>query len=240
MRNKIRRALRNWSFRLKGGTRYGHRIYHPIMLEALAGCQAQSDISDHLGTIFFFALDAKPKLIVELGTRGGESTRVLLAAAQMSDATVLSIDIDDVSQINLPFRDRWQFIRDDDVEFGRSKFAAWCASRDLPPQADVIFIDTSHLYEHTRQELATWAPHLSTAGTMMFHDTNMGQGAFSRLDGSIGIGWNNQRGVIKAVEEFLGRRYEENRFFDDVAAGFLVRHYPNCSGLTVLKKTHLQ
>lgn len=71
---------------------------------------------------------------------------------------------------------------------------------------------------------------------IIFHDTNMGRGLYGRCDGSVGLGWDNQRGVIRTIEEFLDRRYEENHFFVDAVNGFLVKHYPNCNGLTVPKR----
>ena len=53
-------------------------------------CTTESDISDHLSELFYEVVNAQPRLIVELGTRGGESTRALLSAAQVLDARVLS------------------------------------------------------------------------------------------------------------------------------------------------------
>src|SRR6266487_3037285 len=98
-----------------------------------------SDIHDHLGTIFVETVLARPRLIVELGTRGAISTRVLLAAAEVTDAHVLSIDIADCSHIDIPerLRARWTFIRADDVEFAGEPFSAFCAAQSLPPFANV-------------------------------------------------------------------------------------------------------
>jgi cephalosporin hydroxylase len=205
-------------------------------MSALESCSRESDISDHLSALFYHALEASPRLIVELGTRGGESTRILLAVAEITGGRMLSLDVDDCSGIKVPHADRWEFIRGDDVAFGRDRFVPWCAARGLAPKADVIFIDTSHLYEHTKEELKAWTGHLTDTGTLILHDTNMGDGVYGRHDGSVGLGWNNQRGVIRAVEEFLGRQYNEDKVFSDTAAGFLVKHYPNCNGLTVLKR----
>jgi cephalosporin hydroxylase len=234
---KLEAWARGFRFRRRGGTRFTQGFHHPVLIEGLRGHQAASDISDHLSTLFFFAVDTKPRLIVELGTRGGESTRVLLSAAAVAGATMLSVDIDDCAGLDLPHRERWHFVKGDDVAFGRDGFAKWCAGMTIEPRVDVLFIDTSHLYEHTKQEIAVWAPLLSANGVMIFHDTNMREGIYARLDHSIVTsGWNNDRGVIRAVEELLGKRYDENRFFTDVANGFLVLHHPNCSGLTVLKK----
>jgi cephalosporin hydroxylase len=235
----LTRELRKAAFRAGGGRRYRQRYYSPEVAACLAGYREHSDISDHLGTLFSETVATRPRLVVELGTRGGESTRVLIAAASVSGASVLSVDIDEAPALEVPGRERWTFVRSDDVAFGRevAGFRAWCGERGLGPQADVIFIDTSHLYEHTREEIEVWHHHLAPAGALLFHDTNMGSGVFSRLDGTISAsGWDNQRGVIRAVEEFLGRRYDERSFFTDVARGFLVTHRPNCNGFTVLRR----
>jgi hypothetical protein len=228
--------LRRFLFALRGGTRYREAYCNAVLAKALEGFQERSDISDHLGSIFFFALDANPKLMVELGTRGGESTRALLAAASLTGAVLLSVDIEDCGKLNLPFSRQWSFVVADDVEFGQHGFVEWCDARGIAPTIDVLFVDTSHEYEHTRNELAVWSRHLSPRGTMMFHDTNMGAGMYSRLDGSVGIGWSNQRSVMQAIEDLVGRKYPETSFFSDLSGGYLVKHHPNCNGLTVLKK----
>jgi cephalosporin hydroxylase len=211
---------------------------HPALAEALGRwVDAPSDIHDHLGLIFAEAVAAQPRLIVELGTRGGVSTRALLAAADVAGAEVLSIDIEDCSGIDIAerFRARWRFVRSDDVAFAGAPFEAFCAERRLPPQADVIFVDTSHRYDHTRAELAAWTPRLSPRGVMLFHDTNMAKW-FRRLDGMVDFGWDNERGVIRAIEEFLGRRYDQRTLFTDIVGGFAVQHVPWSSGFTVLRR----
>lgn len=50
------------------------------------------------------------------------------------------------------------------------------------------------------------------------------------------VGYNNQRGVIAALEVFFGTTFNERRNFVDVVNGWLIRHYASCSGLTILKK----
>jgi hypothetical protein len=58
---------------------------------------------------------------------------------------VLSVDIEDCGTVDLPerFRSRWTFVRADDLSFSQTPFDAFCAARGLPPQAEVILIDTS-------------------------------------------------------------------------------------------------
>lgn len=219
-----------------GGGRYHQAVYHPTLVEALGTRPRPHHISDHLGTLFFFALDARPRLMVELGTRAGESTRTLLAAAALTGATLLSIDLNDCGQLDLPGKQHWRFVQSDDVAFGRDGFVNWCQGAQLAPCIDFLFIDTSHHYEHTKQEIEVWLPHLAEQATVVFHDTNMGNGPYARLDGSSGYSYDNQRGVIRAVEELVGRQYDERTFFTDLVGGYLIMHHPNCAGLTVLRR----
>jgi predicted O-methyltransferase YrrM len=237
-RSAARRA-RIELFRFRGGMRYAQRYYDERLSACLAGSQLRSDISDHLGALFTETVMTRPRLIVELGTRGGESTRALIAAATACNARLLSVDIDPAPPLEVPGREQWSFVQSDDVRFGRDAdgLERWCAEHGLAPEADVVFIDTSHQYEHTCDELAVWHKRLAPAGVLLFHDTNMGTPIYGRLDNSVSdIAWDNQRGVIRAIEKFLGRQYDEHTFFVDIAGGFLVSHRPNCNGFTVLRR----
>ena len=77
---------------------------------------------------------------------------------------------------------------------------------------------------------------LNPNGIMIFHDTNMGNGIYARRDGSIGFSWKNNRGVMRAIEDYMDRRYDENSFFCDLLNGKSIIHFPNCNGLTIIKK----
>lgn len=200
--------------------------------EILAKSAVRTDFSDHLVTVFCEALAPKPGLIVELGTRGGESTFVFERAARLCGARLLSVDIADCSRISQ--YEKWDFVQSDDVAFA-GKFGAWCAAKGLKPEIDVLFIDTSHEYGHTVREIAAWFPFVARAGKVIFHDTNL-KYLISRKDGSLDVGWDNQRGVIRALEEHLGCRWNEKRDFTDVRQNWLIRHWSGCSGLTVLER----
>src|SRR5437764_5693150 len=105
------------------------RFYDEQLIRAFGSEQpAISDISDHLPTIFSEIVAASPKLIVELGTRGGESTKTILAAAKHSSATVLSIDINDCSGVDIAadFKSSWHFVQADDIVFEKDSFQRWC------------------------------------------------------------------------------------------------------------------
>jgi cephalosporin hydroxylase len=203
--------------------------------EVIEHAAKKTDISDHLVTLFVETLAAKPKFIVELGVRSGESTFVLERAAKICDSRLLSLDVADCSNVS-SFKN-WTFIQKDDIEFG-SGFADWCKLNGYPPRIDVLFIDTSHLYEHTVQEIRAYFPLLSPKAKVLFHDTNL-RYFNKRRDGSLCWGsWNNKRGVIKAIEEYFNTSYNERKDFIDIKDGWLIKHYSYCNGLTVLEKNY--
>ena len=68
----IRRRAARVLYRRRGGLCYAKRVYAPELEKALQDSAVQSDISDHLGQLFFVTASASPTLIVELGTRQGE------------------------------------------------------------------------------------------------------------------------------------------------------------------------
>ncbi len=200
-----------------------------------------TDICDHLETLFLLCLDKELRLIVELGVGDGESSFVFERAAKLWDAVLVSVDIEDRASIST--YGKRHFLHGDDVAFGKT-FPSWCADRGLPSLIDFLFIDTSHLYEHTVREVRAWFPHLGPAARVVFHDTNMKE-AFVRRDGSVGAGWDNERGVIRAVEEHLGQSFPEDEDFTRIIPGglsepgrpgWLVRHRASCNGLTVLDR----
>ena len=194
--------------------------------------RAFTDIADHLVAIYAEALEVHPGLIVELGTRGGESTAVFLRVADRCGSVVVSVDI--AERPGHIGSDRWYFVRRDDVAFA-SEFPEWIRERGREPAIDVLFVDTSHKYEHTRDEIRSWIPYLSACGKVLFHDTNLRRW-YRRRNWTVGHGWPNRRGVIRAIEEFLGVQIDERQAFTAVVGDWVVRHTPTCNGLTVLER----
>jgi Methyltransferase domain len=192
----------------------------------------RSDISDHLPTLFLECLPLQPTLIVELGTRGGESTFALERAAAIYGANLVSVDVNDCARVSS--YPGWEFVQSDDIAFAR-QFAAWCGERGGVPAIDVLFVDTSHEFEHTVQEIAHWFPYLSQRAKVFFHDTHM-QRIFRRRDGSCGLGWDNRRGVMAAIEQYLGGSFDGTRDFTTLCGEWIVKHHANCNGLTVLER----
>lgn len=200
--------------------------------EIAARAARRSDINEHLLTLFAEAVAQRPRLMVELGVRGGESTFVLERAAALCDARLVSVDLADCARASS--YPGWTFVQSDDVAFAR-EFPGWCRARAIEPAIDFLFLDTSHEREHTRRELEAWLPLLAPAGKAVLHDTNLRR-PYWRRDGSWNLGWDNARGVIAALEEFFGARFDENREFIAVRQGWLIQHRPWCAGLTTLQR----
>ena len=204
----------------------------PELIEIKQRAARRTTINEHLVPLFVESLLVKPKIIIELGVGKGESTFVLARVAQLCGAALISVDRYDRS--GACHWEDWVFIHQDDVEFA-SHFEAWSKERGLEPRIEVLFIDTSHVYEHTCREIEAWFPFLQDNGKVFFHDTNL-RAIFFRKDGSMGLGWNNDRGVIRALEGFFGRTFDETRPFIDIIDGWLIKHEPYCCGFTVLHK----
>jgi cephalosporin hydroxylase len=192
-----------------------------------------NDIVDHLPTLAFECNAAAPKLIVELGTRGGVSTHTLIACAKANDAVMVSVDIDDCSHVAKDAK--WSFVRSDDVAFAK-EFPEWCRARGLEPKIDFLFIDTSHEYEHTVAEIASWFPFLAKKCRVAFHDTNLCW-VYRMRNGRRVARESVHRAVIRGIEEYLGIKINEHQAAVVYKDGWRVTHDAFCSGMTVLERS---
>lgn len=126
-----------------------------------ARCEQASDINMHLPRLR--ALASKPAVrVLELGVRSGNSTAAFLAAADEWGGRVTSVDV--VSpKVPAEFWNcgLWRFEKCDDLEF----------VYDEP--VDVLFIDTSHHYDHTLSELHRFHDIVALDGCIVLHDTEL-------------------------------------------------------------------
>ena len=168
-----------------------------------------TDIRSHLKELFTFTLFFAPRTIVELGVRSGWSTRVFSAAAKLVGAKMIGIDLSESCKdvYARVVGEAGGFAVTGDSADMAADFPLWVSDRHdlgLANTVDLLFIDTSHLYEDTVRELAAWAPLLSEKAAIVLHDTNLPSScAYARKDGSAGEGWDNERGVIRAVQDFV-------------------------------------
>jgi len=203
-----------------------------FLKEIIKKSRLKSDISDHLITLFLESVHLDPKLIVELGVRGGESTFVLERVAKLYGIKLVSVDIEECSKTSL-YHD-WIFVNKDDIKFGK-EFKNWCERLRIIPRINILFIDTSHIFEHTIQEINTWFPFLSDKAKVFFHDTNIKE-KYYRKDGSVGRGWDNERGVMKALENYFNKHFNEEINFIYSNNNWLIKNYSYCNGFTILEK----
>src|SRR5437879_10845768 len=169
-----------------------------------ARARVGTDSSSHLEALYVAGLTAHPRLIVERGVRGGESTFVFERLARRSGADLVSVDIVDCSTVSR--YERWHWQQEDDVGLGR-RFRSWCEARGLEPRVDVLFVDTSHLYDHTCPEIHAWFPPLSARAVAGFHGTDA-RTVFRRRDGARGVGRHDHPGAATPLDQALARRMQ--------------------------------
>lgn len=200
---------------------------------ALTGFRAdRTALSGHLATLFWECMRSRPDLVVEAGVRSGESTEVFCRAAEHYNGTVVSVDIAPTLRVfDYP---NWIFYQERSEELGR-RFGTVQRKLGLG-LVDVLFLDSSHFYDETVAELEAWLPHLSPTGLLICHDTAMAS-RFRATDGTLRSGWDNKRGVSRALEEVLGISLDERENVVRIDEGWLLSHTPLSSGLTMLTRT---
>ena len=172
-----------------------------------------SDIGELLPILFVMAKLQAPKTLLELGTRGGESTRALIKVCDLLGITGRSVDLS-AAPAWLNELENWNHFAADDIAFG-DKLAAehiWPTGEKFEG-IDFLFIDTSHEYKHTVQEISTYWPLVNKGGLVVFHDTNLTHKPTWRLSRTLNWGWNNERGVTRAIEEYLNVKIMEDQYY---------------------------
>jgi predicted O-methyltransferase YrrM len=197
----------------------------------------RSDISEHLNLLYLYLQAAKPLEILELGTRGGESTRVFEKYCREMNIVGRSIDLDEAPAWLLHNKN-WRHFAGDDILLGKSLALTrkWPDGADYK-KLDFIFLDSSHEYLHTKEELEVYVPLLSEGtGAIAFHDTNLTSSPTLRLDGTVGFGWDNKRGVARAIEEYFDFKFEERTLQTQLISEgkFLFYHQPWCNGFSLI------
>jgi len=189
-----------------------------------------TDISDHLESIYINSLNFNPKLIVELGVREGQSSRIFSLVNEKLNSKVIGIDID---TCYYSYVYNGTFYKMNDIEFGENY------SKYSDSKIDILFIDTTHMYDHTTAEIATFFPLLQDKALVIFHDTNLREKYLHR-NGNIGTGWDNNRGVTRALEDYFNISVNEEEHYSlnikKNENNWKLEHDPICNGLTLCWK----
>ena len=238
-----------WIAKINQSVKYrGNRIlkilttfYRPIISRidnSIYGASNNSDISEHLHVLNFIVRMKKPEVLVELGTRGGESTRVFINALREIGGQGYSVDLMPAPKF-LNELNSWKHFVGDDVAIGQlgKSQGRWPNGDDFKG-IDFLFLDTSHEYEHTREEIAVWWPLINPKGLLIFHDTNLSGNPTKLLSGGFTKGWDNKRGVTRAIEEYFAIQLNENSLTtlgksDQI---FVSLHLPWSNGLSIIQK----
>lgn len=170
-----------------------------------ARCSEWSDIRDHLPRLYAEACRYEDPVIVDLGVRTGNSTCAFLAATEEVGGSVWSVD---PMRAHVPPHwfdaEQWTFVQADDL-----------AVADEAPECDVLFIDTTHAYEQTRQELAAYVARLKPNAVIILHDTELEHPELAPNDAPFP--------VRRAVQEFAD------------TFGLDVEWVTGCNGLAVIR-----
>jgi predicted O-methyltransferase YrrM len=149
------------------------------------------DISEHLPLLSLLVTEFRLKQIVELGTRSGNSSLTLLAAAKSIGGKVLSMDIQpcELAQQRVAsagLGDWWTFRNVDDLRVPDS---------EIPEPIDLLFIDTWHTYNQLTAELKKYTPRLRPGSWIAIHD------------------YVSFQGMTRAVRDWVASRPSSVRFY---------------------------
>lgn len=122
-----------------------------------------SDTHDHLPFFYELVTHIAQPYVIELGSRWGTSTTVFLHACIRAEGLLWSVDLEGTPPI--PAHPRWRHLVGHDLDP--------VVLHQLPVRADVIFLDTSHDYTETLNELHAYVPKLRPGGTLLAHDTDV-------------------------------------------------------------------
>jgi predicted O-methyltransferase YrrM len=125
-------------------------------------CHTPSDIHLHLPRFVYLVEKMRPEHVVELGARSGVSTTGWLYGLEGTGGRLTTVDMDVAPAIGS--HGNWVHIQGDDTD------------PDVVAQVDdcdILFIDTSHAFEHTLWELRTWGAKVRAGGLILCHDTEL-------------------------------------------------------------------
>lgn len=164
------------------------------VFRSILGMISEDEESQDLAFLNFVAKFGSFGELVEIGVGRGRSTLALLAGAREAGRILYSYDIDSGTKQNITslvkatseksILDSWVF----------RQLPSAQAADDFPPGSiGLLYIDTSHLYEDLRDDLATWLPKMHPDGIICGADY-----ALKKESEDI-----EKEGVYRAVQEFL-------------------------------------
>lgn len=99
--------------------------------------------------------------ILELGVQRGNSTKMFLELCDKNDGHLISVDIDDCS--NVASNKKWEFIHSSDDNFN-------LINNKLKEKLDIIFIDSYHEPNHIKKVFYNYYKYLKIHGICIIDD----------------------------------------------------------------------
>lgn len=131
--------------------------------------QSDTDINVYLMSLYNIPVQINAQTIVELGA--GQSTFALTAAANMTKGQFYSFDMGPAPQTWCRGFPTGIGILENEERFHFTQISDIDAEKSWSKPIDFLFLDTSHTYQHTRQELEVWPRHVRQGGIFVMHDT---------------------------------------------------------------------
>ena len=123
-----------------------------------------TDISQHLLTLYSLTISLKAKNILELGVRNGNSTLAFLLGTTVTEGQLVSVDITENNLLRETYKQfkNWNYIISDSLTFLQTH-------KPVTPY-DIIFIDDWHDGEHVSKELEYIEKYITTSSLILLHD----------------------------------------------------------------------
>jgi len=192
-------------------------------LELLCNREKAGEATAYCAKLLYnFVTENNCKVILELGTGTGVSTRAFLLACKVTGGHLWSVDKASILVRNLHLGNKRE--RHLGKDWGLTSMWTPTGKTDSldyewNTPIDLLFIDTSHTYEQTLAELNKFTPFVKYEHKILLHD--------SLLDGVKMAGLVG--GVLKAIKTFLKENPNYDFYETGVPSGLavLTKWYPN-------------
>ncbi len=200
---------------------------NPIDIMIHLTANGKGDIDEHLMTLFSLSLSMKPSMILELGVRTARSSLPFLAACDIIDSKLFSVDVNPIRpdfQFPEDWKSRWKFYQKDAIKFLEEDLEEILQDTEDSGRPRIFYIDDWHSYEHVKKEIELISKYATPSDIFLLHDLMYynSQPQYRSVQNSKHKQWDHG-GPFRAVNELDLEEWE----FSTI---------PRCNGMTILRK----